>query len=56
MNRDEEIFYKALNDKMQLSFNKFLKQGTVMESIVQVLVLLLRLRQGMLSSLAYVSS
>ena len=46
MLRDEEIFYKALNDKMQLTFNKFLRQGTVMESIVQVLVLLLRLRQG----------
>ncbi|KAF2107631.1 SNF2 family N-terminal domain-containing protein [Lophiotrema nucula] len=43
---DEHAFYKALESKTQLTFNKYLAKGTVMENYANVLVLLLRLRQA----------
>jgi SNF2 family DNA or RNA helicase len=43
---DEAAFYKALNDKVQLEFSKFLRSGEVMSAYMQVLTLLLRLRQA----------
>ena len=43
---DEQAFYKALEDRSQLQFNKYLKNGTVGSSYSAILVLLLRLRQA----------
>lgn len=43
---DERDFYKALEGKAQLQFNKYLKAGTVGRNYSNVLVLLLRLRQA----------
>ncbi|GAA6028669.1 hypothetical protein JCM8097_007339 [Rhodosporidiobolus ruineniae] len=43
---DEAEFYKAIEDKMQLQMNKFIKAGTVMENYIQVLLKLLRMRQA----------
>lgn len=42
---DEKAFYKALEGKTQLQFNKYLKSGSVGRNYSDVLVLLLRLRQ-----------
>ncbi|RDW66946.1 hypothetical protein BP5796_09695 [Coleophoma crateriformis] len=42
---EEQAFYKALENKSQLQFNKYMKAGTVMKNYANVLVLLLRLRQ-----------
>lgn len=42
---DELAFYKALETKTQIQFNKFVKAGTVGKNYSNVLVLLLRLRQ-----------
>ena len=47
---DERAFYDALNAKIQLTLNKFIKSGAVMSNYTSMLVLLLRLRQGMLRS------
>ncbi|KAL9057510.1 MAG: hypothetical protein Q9206_002319 [Seirophora lacunosa] len=43
---DEQAFYNALENKVQLQFNKYLKAGTVGRNYSNVLVLLLRLRQA----------
>jgi SNF2 family DNA or RNA helicase len=43
---DERNFYKALEGKAQLQFNKYMKAGTVGRNYSNVLVLLLRLRQA----------
>ena len=43
---DERDFYKALEGKAQLQFNKYMKAGTVGRNYSNVLVLLLRLRQA----------
>lgn len=43
---DERAFYEALNAKIQLTLNKFIKSGTTMSNYTSMLVLLLRLRQG----------
>jgi SNF2 family DNA or RNA helicase len=43
---DERAFYDALNDKVQLTLNKFIKSGSVQNNYTSMLVLLLRLRQG----------
>lgn len=43
---DEQQFYRALEERVQLQFNKYLKQGTVMKNYANALVLLLRLRQA----------
>jgi len=43
---DEEAFYRALETKTQLQFNKYLKAGTIGRNYTNVLVLLLRLRQA----------
>lgn len=43
---DEEAFYKALETRTQLQFNKYLKAGTVGRNYSNILVLLLRLRQA----------
>ncbi len=43
---DELAFYKALESRTQLQFNKFLKAGTVGRNYSNILVLLLRLRQA----------
>lgn len=45
-NGDERDFYKALESRTQLQFNKYLKAGTVGRNYSNVLVLLLRLRQA----------
>ena len=45
-NKDELDFYKALESKTQLQFNKYLKANTVGKSYANILVLLLRLRQA----------
>ncbi|GAB7366582.1 hypothetical protein MBLNU230_g8568t1 [Neophaeotheca triangularis] len=44
--QDETDFYKALESRSQLQFNKYLKKGTVGTNYSAVLVLLLRLRQA----------
>ncbi|KZO99167.1 hypothetical protein CALVIDRAFT_477641 [Calocera viscosa TUFC12733] len=44
--KDEEDFYKALQERTTLTFNKFLKRGDVMKNYTSVLVLLLRMRQA----------
>ena len=43
---DEKEFYKALESKIQLQFNKYLKAGTIGRHYSNMLVLLLRLRQA----------
>lgn len=43
---DERDFYKALESRTQLQFNRFLKAGTIGRNYSNVLVLLLRLRQA----------
>ena len=43
---DELAFYKALESRTQLQFNKYLRAGTVGRNYSNVLVLLLRLRQA----------
>lgn len=43
---DEREFYAALEAKTNLTMNKFMKQGEVMRNYTEVMVLLLRLRQG----------
>ncbi len=43
---DEQAFYKALESRTQLQFNKYLRAGTVGRNYSNVLVLLLRLRQA----------
>ncbi|KAI9649193.1 hypothetical protein NHQ30_001761 [Ciborinia camelliae] len=42
---DEEEYYKSLENKTQLQFNKYKKAGTVGKNYSNILVLLLRLRQ-----------
>ncbi|KAF8667470.1 SNF2 family N-terminal domain [Rhizoctonia solani] len=42
---DERAFYEALEQKTELTLNKFIKAGTVMKNYTSVLLLLLRLRQ-----------
>ena len=44
--KDQEEFYKALETKTQLQFNRYLKAGTVHRHYSNILVLLLRLRQA----------
>ena len=44
----EREFYEALSSKVELTFNKFMDQGTVMKQYTAILTLLLRLRQGTL--------
>lgn len=46
---DERAFYAALEEKTTLTMNKFIKRGEVMSNYTQVMVLLLRLRQGVSS-------
>lgn len=53
---EERAFYQALQDKMELAFNKFLDAGTVMSNYTAVLTLLLRLRQGALSCSRHLST
>ena len=43
---DERDFYKALEGKAQIVFNKYMKAGTIGRNYSNVLVLLLRLRQA----------
>lgn len=43
---DESEFYKALESKTAIQFNKYLKAGTVGRQYTAILVLLLRLRQA----------
>lgn len=43
---DEWAFYAALEAKASLTMNKFIKRGEVMRNYTQVMLLLLRLRQG----------
>ncbi|KAK3049310.1 hypothetical protein LTR09_009488 [Extremus antarcticus] len=43
---DEQAFYRALEDRSQLQFNRYLAAGTVGKSYSAILVLLLRLRQA----------
>lgn len=43
---DETAFYRALESRTQLQFNKYLKAGTVGRNYSNILVLLLRLRQA----------
>jgi SNF2 family DNA or RNA helicase len=43
---DEAEFYKAVEQKTKLQFNRYLKAGTVGSSYSAILVLLLRLRQA----------
>lgn len=44
--RDEQEFYDALAQKVELTLNKFVKSGEMMKNYTCVMVLLLRLRQG----------
>ena len=43
---DERAFYDALENKSQLTFNRYLKAGSVGRNYSNILVLLLRLRQA----------
>lgn len=43
---EQRKYYHALERRQQLRFNKYLKAGTVMKNYVDILVLLLRLRQA----------
>ncbi|TVY91116.1 putative ATP-dependent helicase [Lachnellula willkommii] len=43
---DELAFYRALESKTQIQFNKYLRQNTVGKNYSNILVLLLRLRQA----------
>jgi SNF2 family DNA or RNA helicase len=43
---DELAFYKALESKTQIQFNKYLRANTVGKNYSNILVLLLRLRQA----------
>ncbi|CAE6481662.1 unnamed protein product [Rhizoctonia solani] len=43
---DERAFYQALEQKTELTLNKFIRAGTVMKNYTSVLLLLLRLRQA----------
>ena len=43
---DEESFYRDLQERTQIRFNKYLRAGTVGRNYSNVLVLLLRLRQA----------
>src|SRR2546421_3295610 len=45
-NEDEESFYRALEQKAQIQFNRYVKAGTVGKNYQNALVLLLRLRQA----------
>lgn len=42
---DEQTYYRSLENKSQIMFNKYLKAGTVGKNYSNILVLLLRLRQ-----------
>lgn len=44
---DERAFYSAMEAKTSLTMNKFIAKGSVMQNYTSVLILLLRLRQGM---------
>jgi SNF2 family DNA or RNA helicase len=44
--KDEQEFYQALESKAKITFNKYLKAGTVGRNYSNALVLLLRLRQA----------
>ncbi|GAA5878782.1 hypothetical protein JCM1840_007244 [Sporobolomyces johnsonii] len=46
LDAEEEAFYKAVEEKMALSMNAFLKAGTAMQNYTQVLIKLLRMRQA----------
>lgn len=48
---DERAFYAALETKTNLTMNKFIKHGEVMRNYTEIMVLLLRLRQGEFSRL-----
>ncbi|GAA5994617.1 hypothetical protein JCM5350_003965 [Sporobolomyces pararoseus] len=48
MDPDEEAFYKSIEEKMVLQYNKFLKGGSSGSDYAQVLVRLLRMRQATL--------
>nr|XP_019049476.1 hypothetical protein I302_03265 [Kwoniella bestiolae CBS 10118]OCF28406.1 hypothetical protein I302_03265 [Kwoniella bestiolae CBS 10118] len=43
---EEKAFYEALEKKTELTFNKFVKNGTAMANYTSVLTMLLRLRQA----------
>jgi SNF2 family DNA or RNA helicase len=43
---DEQKFYKELETKSQVTFNKYFRAGTIGKNYSHVLVLLLRLRQA----------
>jgi SNF2 family DNA or RNA helicase len=45
-NDDEQAYYKALESKTQVQFNKYLRANTVGRNYSNILVLLLRLRQA----------
>lgn len=45
-NDDEKSFYQALETQSQITFNKYLRKGTVGTQYSAILVLLLRLRQA----------
>ncbi|ORY65664.1 SNF2 family N-terminal domain-domain-containing protein [Leucosporidium creatinivorum] len=46
LDEDERAFYKAVEEKMTLTMNAFLKAGTAMSNYTSVLILLLRMRQA----------
>lgn len=43
---DELAFYKAIEKKVEVTINKYVKTGSMMQNYTCVMVLLLRLRQG----------
>jgi SNF2 family DNA or RNA helicase len=45
-NEDERVFYKALEAKAQIQFNRYVQNGSVGQNYSHALVLLLRLRQA----------
>jgi SNF2 family DNA or RNA helicase len=48
---DEREFYFALENKIDEAMQKFVKSGEVMKNYTNVMVLLLRLRQGISASI-----
>jgi hypothetical protein len=45
-NKDEEVFYRAVEQRAQLEVSKFIRAGTVMKNYSCILLLVLRLRQA----------
>lgn len=53
---DEREFYESIASKVELTLNKFRQSGDIARNYTSVLVLLLRLRQGMCKTFSFAPS